>query len=161
MGRSLRVIAAATAVVLGLVVGTPRPAEAEVVGYVVVNGQGMMFPGLDVVPNPQFWHVDAVVSLVGLANGSPQVLTTSICQADGGSTVPESVAVGLGAGAWGCGTGPLAGRSGTLIYARVGIYMVVVLTGTLNGALLCGFAPNPIALPVQNFTLACEGPVVG
>jgi hypothetical protein len=134
------------------------PSSAASVDAAVIQGSGTITPGLDILPATQsFTFTSATITTVGTDSG------TSSCTASGGSAAPENLAAGIGTGGYSCSSGPLAGWSGALIYARVGAVVTVWITagpgGVTVGAFACVFVAAS-APPVTAYTLICVGTVV-
>jgi hypothetical protein len=138
---------------------TAAPASASSAAVAVVQGSGTISPGVTAIPTNQNYTFNSVaITTVGVVNNNPNVLGTSQCTSSGATIIPENYAVGAGSGGYSCNSGPLAGASGGVLYARVGAAVPVVLTGSLTGALACVFTPNqnpPAA--ITSYGLACAG----
>ena len=146
--------------VLLLAVQVNPAGAAPYAGVATVVGQGTITPALSVTQTPRshaFTFTSTTITLTGVANGAPAVLSPSSCNASG-SSVSEVYAGGAGTGGWACSTGALAGRSGSLTYARVGAVVPVVIQGGITAALVCAFQPDQ-APPsnVSSYHLTCAG----
>jgi hypothetical protein len=137
------------------------PAHADPGAWaLVVQGSGAIDPGLTLTPvviQGQTWHWEGVAEAIGAPVAGP-----SSCGAAGAGSINDTIATAVGQGGWGCWWGPLHGRSGQLTYVRVGVYLHIVLTGTLNGTLACviEYHEQP-PQTMTGFTITCAGAAVG
>ena len=129
-------------------------------GIATVTGQGTISPALSPTGLPSshgFTFTSTTISLTGLVNGAPAVLSPSSCGASGAS-IAEVYAGGVGTGSWSCSSGALAGRGGSVTYARVGAVVPVVVQGGITGALLCVFqADQTPPASISSYHLTCAG----
>ena len=148
------------AVALSMLAFQAAPASAASAGVAIVTGTGNITPPLSATGLPAshaFNFTSTTIQTTGIVNTSPVVLSASSCGASGAS-ITEVAAGGVGTGSWGCSTGVLAGRSGTLAYVRVGVVVPVVLQGGLAGALACVFQPDQLPpADVSSYHLTCAG----
>lgn len=160
MRKTMR-IALVPLLAAALLAFTPSAADAQTAGLATVQGNGTITPGLDTTPQAQQFTFQSVsITTTGVLDGAPVVAGTSGCFASGSSGATETVAAGNGSGSWSCSSGPLAGFSGGLTYARAGAAVAVVLSGDLAGGLACAFVPttgNGVTAPVTSYNLACGG----
>src|SRR5438270_6547722 len=148
------------AVALAMFAVQATPASAASAGIASVTGTGTISPPLSGtgLPAPHaYTFTSTTITTTGVVHNAPVVLNASSCTSSGGS-ITEVAAGGVGTGTWSCSTGALAGTSGSLIYARVGVLVPVVLTGGLDGALLCVFQPDQLPpADVSSYHLTCAG----
>jgi hypothetical protein len=153
--RLLAVLVAA----VGLVPLAAAPAGASASAAVIVSTwNGTVIPGYDEVPSPHSWSWQTgTATTVGIINLSPSVLGTTACTANG-SDVTGNLAAAVGSGTWACSVGSLAATSGSLIYIRVGVVMVVATTGNKDGAGVCLWLPGTTP-EAETYSMTCLGGV--
>ena len=148
------------AVALAMFAVQATPASAASAAVASVTGTGTISPPLSATGLPAshgFTFTSTTITTTGVVKTAPVVLNASSCGASGAS-ISEVAAGGAGTGSWSCSTGALAGTSGGLVYARVGVIVPVVLTGGLDGALLCVFQPDQLPpADVASYHLTCAG----
>ena len=142
-----------------LLMVTAAPASAASAAVAVVQGSGTISPGVTAVPTSQNYTFNSVaITTVGVINNAPNVAGVSQCASNGSTLIPENYAIGAGTGVYSCSSGPLANVNGTLVYARVGAAVPVVLTGGLTGALACVFQANQLPpAAIVSYGLTCAG----
>jgi hypothetical protein len=148
------------ALTVGLVGMQTAPATAASAGAATVQGAGTISPALSATGLPashSFTFTSTTITITGVVNGAPVVASPSSCSASGAS-ISEIYAGGAGTGGWSCGSGVLAGRSGSLAYVRVGAVVPVAITGGLDGALGCVFLANQTPpSDISSYGLTCAG----
>ena len=160
MSRLLATPVVLGAVALAMFATQAAPAGAASAAVATVTGSGTISPPLSATGLPAshgYTFTSTTITTTGVVKTAPVVLNASSCTSSGGS-ISEVAAGGAGTGGWSCSTGALAGTSGGLVYARVGVIVPVVLTGGLDGALLCVFQPDQLPPnDVSSFHLTCAG----
>lgn len=140
------------------------PAHAAPAAFAIaVQGSGAIDPALTFPPGPishHTWDWTGAATVVGVQG--TVIAGVSDCHAQGAGTVPDTIATAAGQGAWFCWGGPLDGYSGQLVYARVGLYLHIVVVGALNGTLGCVIeyvhSPGDV---FDDFTITCGGYAAG
>ena len=145
MKKFVRTVFAGVALAMPLTLLATTPAVAANADVAVINGNGTILPGLDVVPVPQ------AVSFTGTANvtGShPGIVTCSF----NGTDLLGSLAEGVGTVSGDCGPIDL----NTCAFVRV---VEAVVVGCVDGVVeagggVCLFQATDSS-PVKNYTLLC------